>query len=130
VTGRVSIDCNENPIFPCFLGPKTLMPTFIKVAARADLPPGGKMVIDVDGRPIALFHVDGGVYAIDDVCTHDGGPLADGKLTGCLIECPRHGARFDVRTGHPMSMPAFEPVTRHTVEVRGEDIFVALDAPD
>ena len=72
---------------------------FIKVATRAELPPGGKKLADVDGRAIAVFHCEGGYYAIDDVCTHDGGPLADGELMGCEIQCPRHGARFDVRTG-------------------------------
>ena len=66
-------------------------------------------------------------YAIDDVCTHDGGPLAEGELIGCEIECPRHGARFDVRTGRPLCMPAIEPVAVHSVELRGDDIYVATD---
>ncbi len=72
---------------------------FIKVATRAEVPPGGKKLADVAGRAIAVFHCEGGYYAIDDVCTHDGGPLAEGELMGCEIQCPRHGARFDVRTG-------------------------------
>ena len=103
------------------------MSEFVKVASRSELPPGGKKLADVDGRAIALFDVDGSVYAIDDVCTHDGGPLAEGQLRGCEIECPRHGARFDVRTGRALSFPAFEPVTTHRVEVRGDDVFVAVD---
>ena len=103
------------------------MSTFIKVATLSELPPGAKKLVEVEGRPIALFHVDGGLHAIDDVCTHDGGPLADGELSGCEIECPRHGARFDVRTGRPLSMPAIEPVTVHVIEVRGDDVFVALN---
>src|SRR5262249_14297420 len=70
-----------------------------KVATRAELVPGGKKLVEVDGRAIAVFHCDGAYYAIDDVCTHDGGPLAEGELMGCEIRCPRHGARFDVRTG-------------------------------
>ena len=77
--------------------------------------------------PSLVFNVDGTFFAIDDVCTHDGGPLADGELTGCEIECPRHGARFDVRTGRPLSMPAIEPVAVHTIDVRGDDIFVAIN---
>ena len=103
------------------------MSSFVKVATRAELPPGGKKLVEIDGRAIAVFNVDGGFYAIDDVCTHDGGPLADGELIGCEIECPRHGARFDVRTGRPLCMPAIEPVTVHTVELRGDDIYVATD---
>jgi 3-phenylpropionate/trans-cinnamate dioxygenase ferredoxin component len=99
----------------------------IKVATRDELPPGGKILADVDGRAIAVFHCDGGYYAIDDVCTHDGGPLAEGELIGCEIQCPRHGARFDVRTGRPTRMPAIEPVATHAVEVRGDDIYAAIE---
>lgn len=103
------------------------MSSFVKAATRAELPPGSKKLLEIDGRAIALFNVDGVVYAIDDVCTHDGGPLADGELIGCEIECPRHGARFDVRTGRPLCMPAIEPVAVHSVELRGDDIYVATD---
>jgi 3-phenylpropionate/trans-cinnamate dioxygenase ferredoxin subunit len=102
------------------------MPSFVKVATRAELPIGGKLLVEVDGRAIAVFNVDGTYYAIDDVCTHDGGPLAEGELMGCEIECPRHGARFDVRTGKPLCMPAIEPVAVHATEVRGDDIYLAL----
>ncbi len=103
------------------------MSEFVKVAARADLPPGGKVLAEVDGRAVAVFNVDGTLYAIDDVCTHDGGPLAEGDLRGCEIQCPRHGARFDVRTGKAVSFPAFEPVATHQVKLRGEDVYVALN---
>ncbi len=103
------------------------MTTFVKLATLAELPLGGKKLTEIDGRAIALFNVDGAYYAIDDVCTHDGGPLAEGELIGCEIHCPRHGARFDVRTGRPLSMPAFEPVAVHQVSVRGDDIYVAIN---
>jgi 3-phenylpropionate/trans-cinnamate dioxygenase ferredoxin subunit len=103
------------------------MPDFVKVAGRNELPIGGKKLAEVDGRAIALFNVDGTPYAIDDVCTHDGGPLAEGDLEGCQIRCPRHGARFDVRTGKALCLPAFEPVTTHRIELRGDDLFVALN---
>ncbi len=103
------------------------MSTFVKVATQAELPMGGKKLVEVDGRAIAVFNVDGTLFAIDDVCTHDGGPLAEGELIGCEIECPRHGARFDVRTGLPLSMPAIEPVAVHAIDMRGEDVFVAID---
>lgn len=102
------------------------MSEFMKVAAAADLPPGGKLLTEVDGRPIAVFNVEGTYHAIDDVCTHDGGPLAEGELEGCEIRCPRHGARFDVRTGKALCFPAFEPVASHRVEVRDGGIYVSL----
>jgi len=100
---------------------------FVKVTTRSELPPGGKMLAEVDGRAIALFNVDGLFYAIDDVCTHDGGPLAEGDFEDHEIRCPRHGARFDVRTGRALCLPAVEPVATHRVELRGEDVYVAVD---
>ena len=103
------------------------MSSFVKIATRAELPAGGKKLVEVDGRAIAVFHIDGAFYAIDDVCTHDGGPLAEGELIGCEIQCPRHGARFDVRTGRPTCMPAIEPVTVHATDVRGDDVYVAIN---
>ena len=103
------------------------MADFVKVTTRSELPPGGRLLSEVDGRPIAVFNVEGQYYAIDDVCTHDGGPLAEGELEGFEIRCPRHGARFDVRTGKALCLPAFEPVHTHRVEVRGDDLLVALD---
>jgi 3-phenylpropionate/trans-cinnamate dioxygenase ferredoxin subunit len=102
------------------------MSSFVKVASAGELRPGGKKLAEVDGRAIAIFNVDGKFYAIDDVCTHDGGPLAEGQLIGCEIMCPRHGARFDVRTGKALCMPAVEPVAAHATEVRGDDVYVAL----
>jgi 3-phenylpropionate/trans-cinnamate dioxygenase ferredoxin subunit len=102
------------------------MATFVKVTTGGELPPGSKKLTEVDGRPIAVFNVDGSFYAIDDVCTHDGGPLAEGELSGCEIMCPRHGARFDVRTGKALCMPAIEPVAVHSTQVRGDDVYVAL----
>ena len=96
------------------------MSSFIKVATRGELPSGGKKLAEVDGRAIAVFNVDDAFYAIDDVCTHDGGPLAEGELIGCEIECPRHGARFDVRTGRPSACrpSSRSPFTRSSCAVR------------
>ena len=103
------------------------MPEPIKAASRGELAPGDKKLLDVDGRAIALFRVGDEFHAIDDVCTHDGGPLAEGELEGCEIRCPRHGARFDVRTGKALCFPAVEPVTTHAVEVRNDEIYVTLN---
>src|SRR5437867_1185601 len=103
------------------------MPDFVRVASTTELPPGGKKLLDIDGRAVALFNVDGTFYAIDDVCTHDGGPLAEGQLHGCEIECPRHGARFDVRTGAALCMPAFKPVATHQMLVENGVVFVRVN---
>jgi 3-phenylpropionate/trans-cinnamate dioxygenase ferredoxin component len=103
------------------------MSAFVKIATRPELPPGAKKLVEIDGRAIAVFNVEGAIHAIDDVCTHDGGPLAEGQLIGCEIQCPRHGARFDVRTGRALSMPAVEPVAVHQVDVRDDGIYVALE---
>ena len=69
------------------------MAEFFKVAKITEIPPGGKKLVEVDFVPVALFNVGGEFYAIEDICTHDGGPLAQGELEGEEIECPRHGAR-------------------------------------
>jgi 3-phenylpropionate/trans-cinnamate dioxygenase ferredoxin subunit len=103
------------------------MAEFVRVASGVELPVGGRKLLEIDGRAIALFNADGSYYAIDDVCTHDGGPLADGQLNGCEIECPRHGARFDVRSGAALCMPAFEPVKTHEVKVEGDSVFVRVN---
>ncbi|OJW24196.1 MAG: biphenyl 2,3-dioxygenase [Planctomycetales bacterium 71-10] len=99
----------------------------VKIAEPGELPPGGRKLVEVDGRALALFRIDDDYYAIDDVCTHDGGPLAEGDLSGCIIECPRHGGEFDVRTGEAVRFPAVEPVPTHAVEVRGDGVYVRIE---
>ena len=90
-----------------------------------EIPAGRVAVFEVEGVRIALCNVNGTYYAIDDVCTHDGGALDQGELGGNEIECPRHGARFDVRTGKVTRLPAFVPV--ETYPVRIEDGKVQVD---
>jgi 3-phenylpropionate/trans-cinnamate dioxygenase ferredoxin subunit len=102
------------------------MPDPVKVADRSEIPQGGKRLLEVDGRAIVLFNVGGTFYAIDDVCTHDGGPLAEGELNGVEIKCPRHGARFDVRNGKALCMPAVQPVATHRVELRGDEVYLEV----
>lgn len=97
---------------------------FVTVARVGEIPPGGVKVVRVDEQDIAVFNVDGAYHAIDDICTHDGGPLAEGTLEGCVIECPRHGAKFDVRTGEVVAMPATAPVPTYEVRVEGDEIKV------
>lgn len=101
------------------------MPGLVKVARVADIPPGHKKIVEVDGVEIVIVNLDGAFYALEDVCTHDGGPLGEGTLEGCQLICPRHGARFDVRTGAALTMPAVEPAPTYEVRVEGDDIFVA-----
>ncbi len=103
------------------------MAEHVKVAQLAELEPGTTKVVDVQGRRIALCHVrDGGVFAVDDVCTHDGAPLDQGDLDGHAIECPRHGARFDVRTGAVIALPAMVPIQTYDVHVDGDDVSVRV----
>jgi len=92
----------------------------------SDLPEGGKAVVEVGDRLVALFHVGGRFWAIDDLCTHDGGPLAEGELDGYTIACPRHGAQFDIRTGRVLSMPATQDTPAHEVKVEGDDVLVRI----
>jgi len=89
------------------------------VAPLEGFGPGQVRVVDADGTPIAVFNIDGRYYAIEDVCTHDGGELASGALEGDQIVCPRHGARFCVRTGEALSAPAYEPTATFPVRVDG-----------
>jgi 3-phenylpropionate/trans-cinnamate dioxygenase ferredoxin subunit len=103
------------------------LPRYITVAQTADIPPGERDVFDVEGYYVAVFNVDGTYYAIEDVCTHDDGPLADGELDGYEIECPRHGARFDIRTGKVLSMPAVIDVPWFPVRVEGDDIQIGFE---
>ncbi len=97
---------------------------FVTVARVGEIPEGTCRIVRLDDVPVAVFHVEGRYWAIEDVCTHDGGPLAEGVLEGCEVECPRHGARFDIRTGAALSAPAFTPVPTYEVRVQGDEIQV------
>jgi 3-phenylpropionate/trans-cinnamate dioxygenase ferredoxin subunit len=102
------------------------MSDFIKVAETSDIPAGRVKVVVVGDKRVALCNVDGQFFAIDDLCTHDGGSLDQGELDGDVIECPRHGARFDVRTGRVLALPAVKALNTYPVEVAGNEIRVAL----
>lgn len=101
------------------------MSEFIKVASTSDLAPGEKKLVDYQGTPVGLFNIEGEFYAIHDVCTHDGGPLVEGELHGDVIVCPRHGARFDVKTGAVRTLPAYAPVPTYRVKIEDGDILIA-----
>ena len=103
------------------------MTTWQTVASVAEIPAGKVGVFTVGGHEVALANADGAYFAIDDLCTHDGGSLDQGELEGTEIECPRHGARFDIRTGAATQLPAFEPVATHEVRVEGDAIQVSVE---
>lgn len=103
------------------------MAEFVKVGKKDEVAPGTAKSFSVDGRSVAVCNVDGTYYAIDDVCTHDGGPLDQGLLDGTQIECPRHGARFDVRTGAVKALPAVRPVRTYPVRLEGEEVSVDVE---
>jgi 3-phenylpropionate/trans-cinnamate dioxygenase ferredoxin component len=100
------------------------MGEFVKVARAADVPPGQGRLIEVGGRRLALFNCAGTFYTVDDTCTHAQASLSEGFLQGAEIECPLHGARFDVRTGAAVWSPAFRPVATYAVRVEGPDVLV------
>lgn len=104
-----------------------LMSDFVPVAKVTDVSDPGRVLVEVEDRLLVLIRVGGDFFALDDVCTHDGGPLGEGKLDDHTIACPRHGAKFDVRTGRALTMPATKPTVAHDVKVIGDDVCVKLN---
>lgn len=102
------------------------MSSFEPVASVDDLTDPGTLMVEVQDQIVMLVKVNGQVFCIDDVCTHDGGSFDGGELCDHEITCPRHGAKFDVRTGQPVTMPATEPTIIHEVRVANGGIFVRL----
>jgi len=104
------------------------MADYIPVAKTSEVADPGKTLVEVDQRLVVLIHAAGHWYALDDVCTHDGGPLSEGPLDAAAgtIACPRHGAKFDVKTGAALTMPATKPTVAHHVKVEGDRVLVRL----
>ena len=100
---------------------------FVTIAKTTDVAPGSVKYVEVEDYRLAICNVGGVFYCIEDVCSHDGGPLDQGHLEGDVIECPRHGARFNVTSGKVTRMPAVAPVETYAVRVEGTDIKVGLD---
>lgn len=99
---------------------------FYKAGKLSEIPESGVKCITAGKKRILLARWEGKLYAIDDRCTHDDGPLSEGEFHDCQIECPRHGARFDVRTGKALCLPAVGAVSVYSVEVRDGEIYVGL----
>lgn len=102
------------------------MAEFTTVATADEIKPGERLIVELGRHWVAIFNVDGSYYAIEDLCPHDEGPVAEGKLDGCVIECPRHGATFDIRTGKVLSPPALVDVPHYQVRVEGNDVQIAV----
>jgi len=99
---------------------------YLEVADASDLGNGERLYIEIDQEPIVIFNIAGQLFAIADVCSHDDGPVGDGRLDGNEITCPRHGARFDIRTGKVLSMPAIVDIPAYPVRVKGGKIEVGV----
>ncbi|HLH66203.1 MAG TPA: non-heme iron oxygenase ferredoxin subunit [Solirubrobacteraceae bacterium] len=100
------------------------MGQLIDVCRVAELPPGGRRLVSHDGLKVGVFNCGGSLYAIEDRCTHDDGPLAEGSFDpeACTVECPRHGSLFDLRTGRPLTLPAYRAADTYAVLIEDETI--------
>jgi 3-phenylpropionate/trans-cinnamate dioxygenase ferredoxin subunit len=96
----------------------------VRVGTVAEFPEGEVRVVFAGSHRIAVGNVDGDLYAFDDVCTHDEGPLGDGELYEHQVECPRHGARFDIRSGRAVRLPAVRGLATYTVSVADGEVYV------
>ncbi len=105
------------------------MPEIIEICPTNDLPPGGMRLVEWEDLEIGVFNCAGTLLAIEDRCSHDDGELVDGELdeTECTIECPRHGSKFDLRSGKPVNLPAYVPVDTFDVSVQDGVIKIEVD---
>ena len=105
------------------------MPEIIDVCAVDDLRPGDRRLVEWEDLEIGVFNCGGNLYAIEDRCSHDDGPLAEGEFDPetCTVECPRHGSLFDLKTGKPMTLPAYVPVDTYPVIIEDETIKLEVE---
>lgn len=103
---------------------------FVPIGSEQDIPGSKRMFVEIDGLPIAVFRVGGELFAIADMCSHDDGPLGDGDLEGFEIVCPRHGARFDIRTGKALALPAIVDIAAYPVRVTDGQIEIGIPSVD
>jgi 3-phenylpropionate/trans-cinnamate dioxygenase ferredoxin subunit len=103
------------------------MKTRVRLCKLADLPEGGARVFDVDGLSLAAARSGTKVFVVENRCSHDDGPLGEGTVFGTDIECPRHGARFDLATGRATRMPAVAPIATFRATIEGADVFVETE---
>jgi 3-phenylpropionate/trans-cinnamate dioxygenase ferredoxin subunit len=105
------------------------MAEIIDICPVSELPPGGMRLVEWEDLEIGVFNCDGEILAIEDRCSHDNGPLVEGELDqdDCTVECPRHGSRFDLRTGKPLTLPAYRPVETFPVTVEDDTIKLEVE---
>jgi 3-phenylpropionate/trans-cinnamate dioxygenase ferredoxin subunit len=105
------------------------VPIIIEVCPTSELPPGARRLVEWEDLEIGVFNCAGAVYAIEDRCSHDNGPLVEGELDqeACTIECPRHGSLFDIKTGKPLTLPAYVPVETFPVIIDDETIKLEVE---
>jgi 3-phenylpropionate/trans-cinnamate dioxygenase ferredoxin component len=105
------------------------MPQVIEVCPVSELPPGAVRLVEWEDLEIGVFNCAGTVYAIEDRCSHDDGPLVEGEVDedSCMVECPRHGSLFDLKTGKPMTLPAYVPVDTFSVIIEDETIKLEVE---
>jgi len=99
---------------------------FIPVGSVDELPEGGRLFVEIDQQPIVILRINNQYYAIADVCSQDDGPVGEGAIEGFEIICPRHGARFDMRTGKVLALPAFVDIPAYPVRVVDDQIEIGL----
>ena len=99
---------------------------FVEIAPLSELPNGERMFVEIDGKPVVIFNIAGNLYALGDVCTHDDGPVGEGELEGYVVTCPRHGAKFDVRNGQVVQMPAVVDIPAYPVRLENEMIKIGI----
>jgi len=99
---------------------------FVEIAPLNQLPPGERLFAEVGGRSIVIFNIAGKLFAIGDVCSHDNGPVGDGDIDDDEIICPRHGARFDLRSGKATSLPAIIDIPAYPLRINNDMIELGL----
>jgi 3-phenylpropionate/trans-cinnamate dioxygenase ferredoxin subunit len=97
-----------------------------RVAAASEIPQGRSLCVEVEGREVLICHLAEGFFAVDNICTHARARMSEGRLRGHRVLCPLHGAAFDVRDGSVLGRPAVRPLGSHSLELRGDDLFLAL----
>lgn len=103
---------------------------YIPIGTTDEIKDGGRLFIEIDGQPIVIINITGHYYAIADVCSHDDGPVGEGIIEGFEIICPRHGARFDIRTGKVLALPAFVDIPAYPVRIVGDHIEIGIPPAD
>ncbi len=99
---------------------------YLEVADLDQLPSGERLFLEIDGNPVVVFNIAGNYFAMDDLCTHDDGPIGEGELDGHVVTCPRHGAKFDIRTGKALALPAVQDLRTYPVKCENNKILLGI----